>query len=993
MKTKLNFIKTALLGAAVLHALTSVAQTFSTIRSFGILTNVTGFNPQSQLVQGPDGTLYGTTVYGEVNGTVFKINGDGSGFTVLKWFTNSVEGANPVAGVTLSGSTLYGTTSYGGNSGYGTVFKVNTDGTGFTVVKNFTGAINDGAFPNGGVILLGNTLFGATYQGGSLGYGTVFKVNTDGTSFTVLKSFSSSDGANPNAGVTLSGSTLYGTTYQGGSLGYGTVFKVNTNGSGFAVLKNFNFTDGQYPKADLTLSGSVIFGTTHDAGGSSGTGTLFKLNMDGTGFAVLKNFTYNNNDGGNPQAALTLSGSVLYGTTMAGGSSGYGTVFKVNTNGTGFTVLKNFSPNSSDGYHPEAGMALSGSTLYGTTYDGGSSRHGTVFKINIDGTDYTVLKDFIYSDGVNPGQSVTFSGGTLYGITQSGGSSNNGTVFKVNTDGTSYTVLKNFNITDGQFPHAGLALSGSTLYGTTTGGGSSNNGTVFKVNTDGTSFIVLKNFSFSSSDGYDPEAALTLSGNTLYGTTYSGGSSNTGTVFKVNTDGTGYAVLKNFSTPDYNASTTQYTNNDGGNPQAALTLSGSTLYGTTYNYGRLGYGTVFKVNTDGTGFAVLKSFSSSDGANTYAGVTLSGSTLYGTTPYGDFSGNGNVFKVNTDGTSFTVLKKFTNSFNPFAGVTLSGTTLYGTTRNGGTFGYGTVFQMNNDGTGYTVLKNFAVTEGNSPRASLTLVGNTLYGTTTSGGAFNNGTIFQIILPPPPSITNTLAGISVFAGTTTNFTVGVTGTAPFSYQWYFNNAPLATATNATLPFAPAVTNQTGNYFIIVTNDYGAVTSSVVTLTVVDPKPVITNQPPDQTLPIGNTASFSVAATGASPLAYQWSFNNGLYAGATNATLTFGPALTNQAGSYQVIITNLYGSATSRVAVLTVLLQPNAYGISNAMGGGGSSISLSLASIPNSISRVWASTNLVQWQPISTNVVGTNGLFQFTDTNLTGNPGKFYRVSTP
>jgi len=184
---------------------------------------------------------------------------------------------------------------------------------------------------------------------------------------------------------------------------------------------------------------------------------------------------------------------------------------------------------------------------------------------------------------------------------------------------------------------------------------------------------------------------------------------------------------------------------------------------------------------------------------------------------------------------------------------------------------------------------------------------------------------------------------------------------------------------------------GNYFVVVTNDYGAVTSSVVTLTVASP-PVITNQPPDQTLPIGNTASFSVGATGVSPLRYQWSFNNGLYAGATNTTLAFGPALTNQAGNYQVIITNLYGSATSRVAVLTVLLQPNAYGISNSPVNG-NGISLSLASIPNSISRVWASTNLVQWQPISTNVVGPNGLFQFTDTNVIGKPTKYYRVSTP
>jgi len=237
-------------------------------------------------------------------------------------------------------------------------------------------------------------------------------------------------------------------------------------------------------------------------------------------------------------------------------------------------------------------------------------------------------------------------------------------------------------------------------------------------------------------------------------------------------------------------------------------------------------------------------------------------------------------------------------------------------------------------------------------------------------------------------------MTVFAGTTTNFTVGVSGTAPFSYQWYSNSVPLANATTATLAFAPAATNHTGNYFVIVTNAYGAVTSSVVALTVIAQNPIITSQPADQTLAIGSTASFAVAVTGVPPLGYRWYFNNGLYAGATNATLVFGPSITNQAGNYQVIITNLYGSATSRVAALTVRLQPNAYGIATASA---SSLTLNLASTPGSTNRVWTSTNfalpIAQWQSIATNIAGTNGLFQVTDTNLASKPMKFYRVSTP
>ena len=277
---------------------------------------------------------------------------------------------------------------------------------------------------------------------------------------------------------------------------------------------------------------------------------------------------------------------------------------------------------------------------------------------------------------------------------------------------------------------------------------------------------------------------------------------------------------------------------------------------------------------------------------------------------------------------------------------------------------------------------------NSDLNALAVSGSDVY---AAGGKFS-GYAAKASLPAAPTILTQPTNQTVSLTSNATFSVTASGTLPLAYQWRTNSFTISGGTNSSLTISNAGFGSAGNYFVIVTNAYGAVTSSVVVLTVIDPKPVITNQPPDQTLPIGNTASFSVAATGASPLNYQWSFNNGLYAGATNATLAFGPALTNQAGNYQVIITNLYGSATSRVAVLTVLLQPNAYGISNSPVNG-NGISLSLASIPNSISRVWASTNLVQWQPISTNVVGANGLFQFTDTNLIGNPKKYYRVSTP
>jgi uncharacterized repeat protein (TIGR03803 family) len=450
------------------------------------------------------------------------------------------------------------------------VFKINTNGTGYAVL------LAGGGFggPDGELTLSGSTLYGTT----SL---TVFKMNTDGTGYDVLWNFNGPpDAAYARAGLTLSGSTLYGTTYSGGTSDLGTVFKLNTDGTGYAVLKSFACSDGQFPYVGLTLSGTMLYGTTY-LGGSWNEGTVFSMNTDGTGYTVLYSFT-GTPDGQWPYAKVTLSGSVLYGTTYEGGDSYEGTVFSVNTDGTGYTVLHSFT-GSPDGSRPAAGLTLSGSTLYGTTGGGGSSAYGTVFKLNTDGTGYTVLHSFTGSpDGAGPAAALTLSGNMLYG-TSSGGSANNGTVFKLNTDGTGYTVLYNFtNITNGAYPTAGLTLSGSTLYGAS-GGGSANNGTIFKLNTDGSGYTVLKNFT-GSPDGANPTGDLTLSGGTLYGTTFQGGTSDLGTLFKLNTDGTGYAVLKNLAS------------SDGQVLNGGLMLSGTVLYGTTYQGGSLNEGVVFSLN-------------------------------------------------------------------------------------------------------------------------------------------------------------------------------------------------------------------------------------------------------------------------------------------------------------------------------------------------------------------------------------------------------------
>ena len=366
-------------------------------------------------------------------------------------------------------------------------------------------------------------IFGTASLGGSDSQGTVFSINSDGTDFTVLHNFSGgADGGFPAAGLISSGSTLYGTTVNGGSKDQGAVFALNTNTSVLTVLHSFTArnqfpytnSDGGNPYGALILSGNTLYGTAKD-GGIGNAGTVFAINLANTNFTVLHQFTtanydpdfiLTNSDGVNPSARLILSGQTLYGTTSLGGAGGVGTIFAVNTNGSNFTSLHIFSaPDSiystnSDGASPAAGLIFSGGTLYGTAYQGGSARWGTVFSVNTNGANFTNLYSFTGgSDGLEPAGELVLTGNTLVGTTRGGGNPTmgNGTVFAIDIDGKNFTVVHTFtagnydtnlppvgnNLTnsDGAAPLAGLVLSGNTLYGTTSAGGPGGNGTVFSL--------------------------------------------------------------------------------------------------------------------------------------------------------------------------------------------------------------------------------------------------------------------------------------------------------------------------------------------------------------------------------------------------------------------------------------------------------------------------------------------------------------------------------
>ncbi len=371
---------------------------------------------------------------------------------------------------------------------------------------------------------------------------TAFLPSAQAQTLTVLYSFTSyTDGYPASAVIRDTAGNLYGTTFYGGTPGDGTVFKLDATGRK-TVLHAFAAThgDGRDPSAGLLLDGGNFYGTT-TAGGTSSTGTVFKLDQTSKQETVLYNFT-DGKDGAVPFAGLIRDASGnLYGTTFSGGAPGYGTVFKLDATGKE-TVLYSFT-GGKDGANPGLGVVRDAAgNLYGMTDFGGDlscTRHvgggcGTVFKLDQNGNK-TLLHSFTgNSDGAFASALSLDTAGNLYGTTQLGGDPTCacGTVFKMYPNGGE-TVLYTFTGgADGSSPLGNLAHDAAgNLYGTTNLGGASGYGTVYKLDKAGNK-TVLHSFSGGADGAYPTTGVILDKAGNLYGTTNNGAFS-FGTVFKI----------------------------------------------------------------------------------------------------------------------------------------------------------------------------------------------------------------------------------------------------------------------------------------------------------------------------------------------------------------------------------------------------------------------------------------------------------------------------
>lgn len=578
--------------------------------------------------------------------------------------------------------------------------------------------------------------------------------------------------------------------------------------------------------------------------------------------------------------------------------------------------------------------------------------------------------------GANPTGSLTLGpDGNFYGTTYGtgGGGSGSGTVFEVNTAGT-YSTLAVLSATgtNGTRPSGLTMADDGVFYGVASGGGSGY-GTVFEVASNG---ALTTLFDFNRINGAYPTSLTLGADSNLYGTTSDGGNgqfaSGVGTVFEITPGGT-LTTLVNFNVGN---------GINGAYPNGLTLWSDGNLYGTTLNGGASNYGTLFMITTN-SGFTILVNFTNSNGARP-SGLTVGADgNLYGVTGSGGSDGYGTFFELSTNG--FTTLTNFSAIVsNNITALTLAPDGNFYGPGSGGSAG--SICELTADGTLKTLVY-LTTSTGTSP-SSLTLgpdgnfYGNAFLGNDQGGG----GTVFQLELPPDfiTAPSNQFASI----GDTVAFSCQPFGSAPFGFQWMSNGVAIASATNSSIVLSNAVisTFSDTQFQVEVTDAWGAITSSPA---IIVPYPGIFVQPGDQAVAIGSPALFSVSASGFPTFSYRWFFNGTLLPGATNPILRISPSLTNNIGNYQLVVSNIYGTVTSGVATLNVLLQPNNYAISKSSAG---NPTVFLGSYPSSTNRLWASTNFPVWYPIATNVMDSNGLSQFLDTN-TSAPQKFYRLSYP
>ncbi len=341
-------------------------ETYGYAKLFDFYKTNNGSHPTELILS--DNYLYGVTFNGGeygINGILYKIRTDGNHFTNL-----GATLTNPNS-LTISDSVLYGTMN--DSYGDGHIYRININGTGYKNIFSF----NDVELPIYNIKASGDAIYGIEY-GKYNGLSYFFKINSDGSNFQKFQSV----GDFPYGKILAIEDYLYGTTAgpTGSTNNLGSVYKIKTDGTGFKELHRFtNSQTGDSPLASLTIVGSKLYGSTKK-GGLIDCGIIFKIDLDGTNFEIIHHFSFE--EGVGTRSKLVYSENSLYGAAYSGGLySDHGTLFKINLDGSGFQKLYDFQ--GIDGSRP-VDLAISGDTIWGITKYGGINDDGVLYRFTLE---------------------------------------------------------------------------------------------------------------------------------------------------------------------------------------------------------------------------------------------------------------------------------------------------------------------------------------------------------------------------------------------------------------------------------------------------------------------------------------------------------------------------------------------------------------------------------------------------------------------------------
>jgi uncharacterized repeat protein (TIGR03803 family) len=886
-------------------------------------------------------TIYGTTSGGgpDDGGSVFSFQADGSGFTNLHYFTTLTDGGSPGAGVLVVGHTIYGTAAYGGPLLDGSVFAMNTDGTGFIPLHFFTGTNGDGVRPYGDLSISGSTLYGTTISGGASNAGVVFSMNVDGGFYADLVNLSSALGANPMGGALLANQVLYGTTTEGATNGWGGIYgiylpqfqalEITTqpvsvtnvtfgNTASFTVVAQSSVTlalEYQWRLNGVDLQGDTnsLLQITNVQASNCGVYTVAVSDGDST--------LVSSNAALTPNVAFVTSNDITNNPTILSGLSGM--VRSENTNATHKTgetpILPGNAPAKSIWFQwtaPADGIATFRTT--GSDFDTvlGAFAEGVV---GIPTNTRAGLADD--DSGGNLTSAITFNATEnqvyLIGVDGHDGASGNVLLSWVDVPGPAGPTIVVPPVTDTVVSNSASAL--------------------FSCEASGEQDILWFKVGSSNSVGGGEDFGIGSVNDATVGTYFAVVSSSSGSVrtepFQVQIN------LLEDGTSDSNSLAHNKFLDAALDPFTPPTPRGQHV--------RTGGG-------DTRGYTTSQTFSTVGNLSEPGEPTICGQIGGAPAWYAyEAPTNGAMF-VNTLGSDFnTMLAVYNGTGTSFATLT-------------------------NLGCGYAA--NAAQSQ---PQLFLTgAVKRQVFYIQVEGYHGASGAVqLNINFGQPVTAVSPLQDQSVQLGASAAFSIVAQGTTPLSYQWQFAGTNLPLATNASLNVPSVTAGQLGLYTVVVTNFVSRMSYSAQLAQAA--APVITGEPQSGVIHPGATATLSVTATGAPDPAYYWKFN-GVATGGYSNTLVIPDFQSTNEGTYSVVASNYLGVAPASNALLLLdtfrLIAPTL-----TTGA----FEMQMAGPAGSNYYLQTSTDLSNWTPFSSNYA-MDGILDFSDTNAGAQPMRFYRV---